>query len=122
VAAAGAPGAVGARLATEAAPMCKAVGELIGDLRSDLYLAVRLSEFVKVLNERIKVDAEERGIEAVEVSEKDVKECLKYRDDVKVVDSKGVEVLWLWDGWRMYDLISRIAEVAVEEKEVLASP
>jgi hypothetical protein len=108
VAAAGAAGARGS-LATES-PVCRKVKELIRDMRSDMYLAVRMDEFVKVLTE------------GGPITEEDVKQCLRYDDTVKVVRVKDKEVLWLWDGWRIHDLISRTAEVAAEEKEVLASP
>jgi hypothetical protein len=102
--------------------ICRHVHQLIDDLRTDLFLAVRLDEFVKDVNERIKIDAEERGIEAVEASERDVIECIKRYDDVKVTDLNDVKVLWLWAGWYSYYLIEKIADMAKKYRRVLAEP
>jgi len=99
--------------------VCRHVRDLIDDMRSDMYLAVRLNEFVKLVNERIKAYAEERGVEAVEVAEEDVKRCIRYYDEVKIVDD---DVLWLWGGWYAYYLVEKVADMARKYGSVLAEP
>ena len=84
--------------------------QLIDDLRSDMYMAVRMDEFVKLVNERLRV----------EVGERDVKECLRYDTTVKIVETKNAEVIWLWE--KCYELIEKVADMAARYRAVLSDP
>jgi 2',3'-cyclic-nucleotide 2'-phosphodiesterase (5'-nucleotidase family) len=95
--------------------ICKHVKRWIDSYRSDLYLAVALEKFAAMVNGYL-----DAAGEAVRITKDDVKTCIKYDDTVRVVDVNGREVLWLWSGWRLYDMIDRVAEVASKEGEVAA--
>jgi hypothetical protein len=102
---------------------CSEVKSLIIDMRSDMYLAVRMDEFVESVNNRLRLDAEERGQEPIQITADDVKRCLKYDDDVKVVaDKNGVEGLWLWSGAYAYLLVDDVAKMALKYGAILAEP
>jgi hypothetical protein len=103
-------------------PVCAKVNELISDLREDKYLAVRMDEFVRWLNKRMQLEAEERGEVAVKASAEDVKECIRYDTTVKVVKTKDAEVLWLWEAWYYYELIDKIADMARRYRSIIADP
>jgi len=110
VAAAGAAGAqAGAR---QQNPACRHVKQWIDNYRSDLYVAVALDKLVKMINDYLDTIGEKGGI-----SKEDVKMCLKYDDTVKIVEVDNKEVLWLWHGWRLYDLMHKAARVAAKEGE-----
>jgi len=83
---------------------CKHVKQLISDLRSDKYLAIRLDEFVRIIRD------------VVEISEEDVKACLKHDTTVKIIN----DVLWLWNDSYMYMLITDIANMTRKYGSVLA--
>jgi hypothetical protein len=104
--------------------VCSYVRDLIHDLRDDMFLAMRLDDFVDEVNYRIKADAEWNHVEPPAVATADdVKQCIKYYDDVKIIDSGGVEVLWLWSGWYAYYLTEAVARVARRYRGgVLAMP
>jgi len=95
------------------ATICKHVNRWIDSYRSDLYVAVALDKFVEMLNDFLKAVGEN-----LDVAKEDVKRCLRWDDTVKVVDVDGREVLWLWGGWRLYDMIIRVAKYAAKEGEV----
>jgi len=100
--------------------VCSEVKSLIIDMRDDMYLAVRMDEFVKTVNETLRVRAEERGQEHIQITADDVKRCLKYDDDVKIVADKDGEVLWLWSGAYAYLLVDIIARKALKYGAILA--
>ncbi len=110
VAAVGAAGALAPRLATEVGAICARVNELINDLRADVYLAVRMDEFIKMVA---------GGLDA-QVAADDVKKCIKYDSTVKIVEVGGVEVLWLWSGWKLHSLIDYVADMARRYCVILA--
>jgi hypothetical protein len=103
-------GAQAGGLATERPAVCRKVRQQIEDMRSDMYLALTLEEFAKHINE-----AEEDGAITVD----DVKTCIKHDATVKIIETDGKEVLWLWDDWYMNMLMNEIAKLAVRYKEVL---
>jgi hypothetical protein len=89
-------------------PICEKVGDLISSLRSDLYVALPLDQFVSMLN----------GPET-KVTEADVRACIKIDDTVKIVNTGGREIMWLWGDWRLHWLIDKILELANEYGEVV---
>ncbi len=93
--------------------VCSKVTELIHDMRSDLYLAVRIDELVKTVNDVLRLEAEERGQEAEEYGEEDVKRCLKYDDTVRVIGDRSGEAVWLWGGSYMFLLADKAAKMAL---------
>jgi hypothetical protein len=101
-------------------PACKYIRQWIDDLRSDMYVAVALDRFIQLVDGYLETAAQERNVETVKITKEDVYACLKYDDTVKIVDVDGREVLWLWGGWRLHDLMRRVAEVAAKEGEVSA--
>jgi hypothetical protein len=92
------------------APVCRALEQVIADMRSDGYLAVRLDEFVRWLNKHVEATAD------------DVKECLRYDTTVKIVRTKNAEVMWLWESWNYYELVEKVADMAARYRAVLAEP
>jgi 2',3'-cyclic-nucleotide 2'-phosphodiesterase (5'-nucleotidase family) len=99
-------------MATQLA-ICKYVKQWIDDYRSDLYLAVELDRFTAMIDGYLDTVGE-----AVKITKEDVKTCLKYDDTVKIMDVDGKEVLWLWDGWRLYSFIDKVANLASKYGEV----
>ena len=96
-------------------PACKYIKQWIDDLRSDMYMAIALDKFIEMINGYLDTIGEKD-----EITKEDVKTCIRYDDTVKIMDVNGKEVLWLWGGWRLHDLIRRVAEVAAKEGEVSA--
>jgi len=90
--------------------VCAKVNELIRDMRSDGYLAVRMDEFVRWLNEYVDAAAD------------DVKECLRYDTTVKIVRTKNAEVMWLWEAWSYYELVEKVVDMAARYRAILAEP
>jgi len=105
----------GGGLATEPRMVCKYIKQWIDNYRSDLYIAVTLDKFIEMINGYLDTIGE-KG----EITKEDVKTCIKYDDTVKIMDVNGKEVMWLWHGWRLHDLMHRVAEVAAKESEVAA--
>jgi cellulose biosynthesis protein BcsQ len=122
VAAERAAGAVGAGPATEQAPICREVQSVIDDMRSDIIVAVRMDEFVDWINSHISVAAEERGEEVAEISREDVVACLRNDPTVKIINVGGVEVVWLWGGGYLDELVNRAAAAARKYRVVLVEP
>jgi len=89
--------------------VCAKINELIRDMRSDGYLAVRLDEFVRWLNKYVGAVTD------------DVKECLRYDTTVKIVRTRSAEVLWLWER-NYYELVEKVADMAARYRSVLAEP
>jgi 2',3'-cyclic-nucleotide 2'-phosphodiesterase (5'-nucleotidase family) len=81
-----------------------------------MYMAVALDRFIEIINGYLDTIGE-KG----EITKEDVKTCIKYDDTVKIMDVNGKEVMWLWYGWRLHDLMHRVAKVATEEGEVAAA-
>jgi hypothetical protein len=98
--------------------VCGEVRGLISDMRSDGYLAVRVDEVVKIINEALRDAAEEGGLKAAEVTAEVVKRCLKHDDTVEIVSKGGREVLWLWGGWYIHELIDMAVKLAAKYGEV----
>jgi hypothetical protein len=99
-------------------PVCSEVKNWIDDLRSDMYVAVAVDRLVGLINGYLETAAQEHGAEAIKITKEDVYVCLKYDDTVRMMDVDGKEVLWLWDGWRLYSLIHKAARMAAKEGEV----
>jgi hypothetical protein len=91
--------------------ICEKVVDLIISLRSDLYVALPLDQFVSMLN-----DPEPK------VTEADVKACAKFDDTIKIVRVGNREIMWLWGDWRLYRLIDKIIELASEYGEIVVIP
>jgi len=103
-------------------PICREVRSVVDDMRSDIIVAVRMDAFVDWINSHVSVAAEERGEEAVEISREDVVECLRNDPTVKIINVGGVEVVWLWGGGYLDELISRTAAAARKYRVVLVEP
>jgi len=98
---------------------CEKIRRGIEDLRQDLYIAVSIDDLVKYVNESIRADVEMRGAESVEITKEDVKMCIKYDDSIKVVETRnGKEVLWLWHGYKFYEFMHDVAEIASKYSDV----
>jgi len=111
---AGAGGAVGGQAWQQnLAPVCRALEQVIADMRSDVYLAVRLDELVSRVNAKL---------ETVKATAEDVKECLRYDNTIKIIKTKSVEVIWLWESWRYYELVEKVADMVARYRAVLADP
>jgi len=104
-------GAAGAGPANQQAP-CRYVKLWVDNYRSDVYVAVALDKFVEMVNGYLSTIGE-----GLKITKEDVKMCLRYDDTVKIVDVNGKEVLWLWNGWRLYDMINKAVEAAAKEGE-----
>jgi len=109
-----APAAAGARggPGNRTPDICKKVRELIDDMRADIYLAVRLDEFVRLIAEGLD--------EGTPVTLDDAKACIKYDDTVRVIKMGDVEVLWLWGGWYLHRLMDSAADMALRYRAVFA--
>lgn len=97
--------------------ICKHVNQLIDDMRSDMYMAVRIDEFVKLVNERLRI---EEG-NATEATVYDVVTCLRYDPTVKVYITANSIVLWLWSDWMLHRLINEAVDAAEKHREVMVS-
>jgi hypothetical protein len=96
---------------------CRFIREWINELKNDLFIAVSVENLLRAMNEYLEMMGEE-GV----VTREAILNCLK-RDEsiksIKIVTAKnGKEVLWLWNGRHLDDLINRVIEVAAEEGEV----
>jgi len=103
-------------------PICREVQSEIDDMRSDIIVAVRMDAFVDWINNHIRAVAEERGEEVVEISREDVVACLKLDPTVKIINVGGVEVVWLWGGGYLDELINRVAAAARKYRVMLVDP
>ena len=103
-------------------PICRGVQNVIDDMRSDIIVAVRMDAFVDWINNHIRVVAEERGEEVAEISREDVVACLKLDPTVKIINVDGVEVVWLWGGGYLDELINRVAAAARKYRVMLVDP
>lgn len=92
--------------------ICRFVKQWIESYRGELYLAVPLDRLLDLMNSYLE-ELGEDGLDVSEVTKEDVKKCLKNDDTVEVVSTKdGNEVLWLWGGRLLKDMINKIAELA----------
>jgi hypothetical protein len=103
-------------------PICREVQSEIDDMRSDIIVAVRMDAFVDWINRHVRVEAEERGEEAAEISREDAAACLKLDPTVKIINVGGVEVVWLWGGEYLDELINRTAAAARKYRVMLVDP
>ncbi len=93
--------------------LCRHVRQWIDSYRDELYIAVALDRLIELMNSYLEEVGEE---DATEVTKEDVKKCLD--DTVKIIASReGGEVLWLWSGQMLSDLINKVAELADREGE-----
>jgi hypothetical protein len=112
----------------EAAPeadarIAEVCSKLIDDMRSDVYLAVRIDHFVEAINNALQVEAEERGKEPIQATAEDVKKCLMHDKSVKIVSAGGHEVLWLWNGEAYVNLLmDKAVKMALTYKAVVSDP
>jgi hypothetical protein len=90
--------------------VCKKARELINDMRADIYLAVRLDEFVRLVADSL--DAP--------VTADDVKACIRHDDTVKIIKMGNAEVLWLWNGWYYHRLVDSVVYMTLRRRAVLA--
>jgi hypothetical protein len=97
--------------------VCGEVNELINVMRSAVVLAIRMDEFVVWVNRALR-----RSGEAVEATAEDVKGCIRYDPTVKVVETRGAEVLWLWESYYYYELVEKATRIAQMYRSVLAEP
>jgi hypothetical protein len=105
------------------AEVCSKVAGLIDDMRSDVYLAVRIDRFVEAVNNALQVEAEERGKETMQATAEDVKKCLIHDESVKIVSAGGHEVLWLWNGEAYVNLLmDKAVKMALTYKAVVSDP
>jgi len=101
--------------------VCRFVNQWIESYRDELYLAVPLDKLLELMNSYLE-EAGGDGLDVSEVTKEDVKMCLKNDDTVEIVSTKdGREVLWLWGGRRLRDMVSRVAELADRWGEVAAT-
>jgi hypothetical protein len=121
VAAEGAAGALGGARQRNP-PICREVQNVIDDMRSDIIVAVRMDAFVDWINSRVNVGAEERGEEVAEITKEDVAACLKLDPTIKMLNIDGVEVVWLWGGGYLDELINRAAAAARKYRVMLVDP
>jgi len=99
--------------------ICKYIYQWIDDLRSDIYIAVRVDRFLELINGYLQ---ETSGDGVEKVTEDDLKTCTRFDDSITIAKARdGTEVLLLWSGWRLYDLVSMIIETATREGEVAVS-
>jgi len=104
-----AAGAAGGARQQKPPEVCRRVKQLIDDLRSDLFIALTLDRFVIYVNDPGRPT----------ITKDDVKACLKHDDTVKIVDINGKEIMLLWNGWRLHDLIDRSVDLAREYGEAV---
>jgi hypothetical protein len=100
-------------------PICSKVQNLIDDMRSDIIVAVRMDAFVDWVRDSLSVEAEERG---EEIAREDVAACLKLDPTVRIINVDGVEVVWLWSGGYLNELINRVAAAARRYAVMLVDP
>jgi hypothetical protein len=113
-------GGAGGGPATEPRAVCTYVKRWIDDLRSDMYVAITTEKLLELMNGYLK-EVGEDDLDVETVTENDLKTCLRYDDTVKIVKTKDGEVLLLWSGWRLYDLIDRVIETTAKEGETAIS-
>ncbi len=102
-------GAQGGAWQQNPSDVCSRIKQLIDDLRSDLFVALTLDRFVIYVNDP----------EMPKVTKDDVKACVKNDETVKIVSINGKEVMWLWEGWRLYDLARKTVSLASEYGEAV---
>jgi hypothetical protein len=76
--------------------LCEHIDQLIDALRGDMYMAVRMDEFIEWL--RFRISQKEQGNEEIEIDEEAVMECLRRDKRVVVYEYANTYVLWLWNG------------------------
>jgi len=98
------------------ASICRYIRRWISVLRRQLTAAITVDELLKILNGYLR----DVGYGRLErVTEDELKECLRRINTVEVIAKGGKEVVWLWGGRRLRELINRIVDVAVQEGEVV---
>jgi hypothetical protein len=101
------------------AETCRYINSWIDDLRSDLYVAISVEKLLKMMNEYLR-DVGKDGVGTV--TRGDLEMCIKFDDTVRIVKAgEDAEVLLLWSGWRLEQLVSRIIGIAAKEGEALVS-
>ena len=86
-----------------------------GILRRQLTAAITVDTFLKILNGYL----EDVGYGKLEkVTEDELKECLRRIGTVEVIVKDGKEVVWLWGGRRLRELVNRIVDIATQEGEI----
>jgi hypothetical protein len=98
--------------------ICKHTKQLIEDLKSDMYLAVRMDEFMEMLAGRVNAELEALGKEPIKIDDEFVMDCIYREENVKVY-RYGKYVLWLWHN-EVNVLISMILYDAYKHGAVLA--
>ncbi|MFZ8838696.1 MAG: hypothetical protein ACO2PM_07115 [Pyrobaculum sp.] len=98
--------------------VCRHIKEWIDGYRGELYLAIALDKILNLMNSYL----EDAGEEGSKITKEDVEMCLKNDSTAKIIAVKdGSEVLWLWDGPLLPDMISKIAEMADRWGEAAAA-
>jgi len=95
--------------------VCRYIRRWIGALRRQLTAAITVDELLKTLNGYLR----DVGYGKLEkVTEDELKECLRRIGTVEVIVKDGKEVVWLWGGRRLRELVNRIVDIAAQEGEV----
>jgi hypothetical protein len=95
--------------------VCRYIRQWIGVLRRQLAAAITVDKLLKILNGYLR----DVGYGKLEkVTEDELKECLRRIGTVEVIVKDGKEVVWLWSGRRLRELVNRIVDIAVQEGEV----
>jgi hypothetical protein len=78
---------------------CGQIKQLIGELRSEMFLALTLDKFIDYVN-----------VPELSITKDDVETCLKQDSRVKIINVGGKEVVWLWND--LQEFINRIIDIA----------
>jgi hypothetical protein len=101
-----------------AANVCRYIRRWISALRRQLTAAITVDKLLKILNGYL----EDVGYGRLEkVAEDELKECLRRIGTVEIIVKDGKEVVWLWGGRRMRELVNRIVEMTARGGEVAVS-
>ncbi len=98
--------------------VCSKVADVVSDMRSDGYLAVRIDELVDFVNTSLSVE-EKEGRQEVVVTVEDVKRCLRLDDTVRIIGDRSGEAVWLWGGSYMFLLADKASKMALKYGAVL---
>jgi hypothetical protein len=93
---------------------CRYIRQWIRHLKRRLAIAIKVDEFLKLLNDYL----QEFGYGKLEeVTEDELKQCLRHVA-VEIIVKDGKEVVWLWGGRLRHRLFDRIIEMAAKNGEV----
>jgi hypothetical protein len=99
----------------QADAVCRYIRQWIDTYRNDMYIAVALDRLLQLMNSYLEEVGEE-GLDNVKITKEDVKKCIDSTVKVVAADN-GREVLWLWGGRLLRDVINKIIAMAGREGE-----